>query len=42
MIKRIKGPKRLTETTSVKEEVGDKRFTQNYFKPRADDTRFRI
>lgn len=42
MIKRIKGPKRLTETTSVKEEVGDKRLTQNYFKPRADDTRFRI
>lgn len=42
MIKRISGAKRLTETASVKQEVRDKRLTQNYFKPRADDTRFRI
>jgi len=42
MVKRIGGAKRLTETTSVKEEVRDKRFSQNYFKPRADDTRLRI
>lgn len=32
----------MTETTSAREEVGDKRLTQNNFKPRADDTRFRI
>lgn len=42
MIKRIKVVKRLTGTTSVKEEVRDKRLAQNYFKLRAGDTRFRI
>lgn len=42
MVKKIKAAKRLTETTSVKEEVRDKRLTRNYFKPRADDTRLRI
>lgn len=40
-MKRLKKAKRLTATTCVKEEVKDKRLTQNYFKPRADDTRFR-
>lgn len=39
MIKRTKGAVRLTETTSVNKEVGDKSLTGNYFKPRTDDTR---
>lgn len=41
-MKRIKEAEKLTGTTSVKEEVRDKRLTYNYFKPRADDTRFRM
>lgn len=42
MIERITGAARLAETPSAEEEAGDKRLTRNWFKPRADDTRFRI
>lgn len=30
------------ETISIKMELGDKRHTENYFEPKAGDTRFEI